>query len=80
MVAAFLPLPEKLQHTAKICAEGEFGVPAALKQRIAQSDEMRYQSARWWRVLNRIMSVLGLFIFGAVAALVVVGTRQGWGR
>ncbi|CAK7269109.1 hypothetical protein SEPCBS57363_003438 [Sporothrix epigloea] len=80
MIAAFLPLAQKLHHTAENCAEGEFGVPAALKQRIAQSDEMRYQSTRWWRTLNRMMSVLGLFILGAVAALVVVGTRQGWGR
>lgn len=61
-------------------AEGEYGVPAALKQRIAQYDEMRYQSAKWWRTLNRVMSVFGLLILGAIAALVVVGVRQGWGQ
>jgi hypothetical protein len=61
-------------------AEGEYGVPEALKRRIAQYDEMRYQSAKWWRTLNRVMSVFGLLILGAVAALVVVGVRQGWGQ
>jgi hypothetical protein len=43
-------------------------------------DETRYESARWWRNLNRIMSVVGLLIIGAIIALVVVGLREGWGR
>jgi hypothetical protein len=41
-------------------------------------DETRYESARWWRNLNRVMSVVGLLIIGAIIALVVVGVRQGW--
>ncbi|CAK7200756.1 hypothetical protein SEUCBS139899_003455 [Sporothrix eucalyptigena] len=80
MIAAFLPLPLDPQRAMEKRAEGEFGVPAALKRRIAQYDEMRYQSARWWRTLNRVMSVFGLLILGAVAALVVVGVHQGWGQ
>ncbi|CAK7232151.1 hypothetical protein SBRCBS47491_008172 [Sporothrix bragantina] len=80
MVAAFLPLPLDPQRAMEKRAEGEYGVPTALKRRIAQYDEMRYQSARWWRTLNRVMAVFGLFILGAVAALVVVGVHQGWGQ
>lgn len=49
-------------------------------QQLRQVDDSRYQSAKWWRNLNRFMSVLGLFILGAIAALVVVGVRQGWGQ
>ncbi len=80
MVASFLPLPLDPQRAMEKRAEGDFGVPAALKRRIAQADEMRFQSARWWRTLNRVMSVFGLLILGAIAALVVIGVRQGWGQ
>ncbi|KAL1889805.1 hypothetical protein Sste5346_008663 [Sporothrix stenoceras] len=80
MIAAFLPLPLDPKRAMEKRAEGEYGVPEALKRRIAQYDEMRFQSAKWWRTLNRVMSVFGLLILGAVAALVVVGVRQGWGQ
>jgi hypothetical protein len=29
-------------------------------------DEARYESARWWRQLNRIMSFLGMLIVGTI--------------
>jgi len=29
-------------------------------------DERRWQKAKWWRTVNRIMSILGLLIIGAV--------------
>ncbi|ERS97164.1 uncharacterized protein SPSK_02146 [Sporothrix schenckii 1099-18] len=80
MAAAFLPLPPDPKRAMEKRAEGKYGVPEALKRRIAQYDEARYQSAKWWRTLNRVMSVFGLLILGAVAALVVVGVRQGWGQ
>ena len=78
MIAAFLPLPLDPKRAMEKRPEGEYGVPSTLKQRVAQNDEKRYQSARWWRNLNRIMAVFGLLIIGAVVALVVVGVRQGW--
>jgi hypothetical protein len=42
-------------------------------------NEMRYNNARWWRNLNRIMAMVGVLIIGAVIALAVVGTKQRWG-
>jgi len=33
---------------------------------IAEIDERRYQKARWWRILNRIMVAPALLIMGAV--------------
>jgi hypothetical protein len=39
-------------------------------------DQIRYNSARWWRNLNRIMSVVGLLIIGAIIALAVLGVQQ----
>lgn len=41
-------------------------------------DEARYHSARWWRNLNRGMSVVGILVIGAVIALIVLGVRQQW--
>lgn len=78
MVAAFLPLPLDPQRATEKRPESEFGVPEVLQRRIAQADEVRFQSARWWRTLNRFMSVIGLLILGAVVALVVVGIQQHW--
>ncbi|EFX00486.1 serine-rich protein [Grosmannia clavigera kw1407] len=80
MVAAFLPLPPDPQRAMEKQAESEFGVPEVLKQRITQADEVRFQSTRWWRTLNRCMSVLGLLILGAVIALIVVGVQQHWAQ
>ena len=51
-----------------------------LDQRVASIDDTRYQNARWWRNLNRVMSVIGLLILGTIITLVVVGTQQGWGQ
>jgi hypothetical protein len=43
-------------------------------------DDSRYQSAKWWRGLNRIMAVIGLLVIGAVVALVVIGIRERWAK
>lgn len=31
-------------------------------------DSVRYESARWWRILNRWMSLVGLLIIAAVVS------------
>ncbi|KAI2639518.1 hypothetical protein GGS26DRAFT_271820 [Hypomontagnella submonticulosa] len=84
MIAAFLPLPpkpmlamdERDRSTTEFTSErGE----SSHRQPILV-DDSRYQSARWWRNVNRFMSIAGLLILGAVAALVVIGVRQRWAR
>lgn len=77
MVAAFLPIPPNPTH--KSAADIESTHPAFRHQQQV-FDETRYESARWWRNLNRVMSIIGLLIIGAVVALAVVGVRQGWGQ
>jgi len=70
-----LPLPPhpKLEMLESGDAgQPEFRYPARI------IDETRYESARWWRNLNRVMSIVGLLIIGAIVALVVVGFQQGW--
>ncbi|KAF6802104.1 serine-rich protein [Colletotrichum sojae] len=82
MMAAFLPLPpdphaemEERDHRSSLLDEER-----DLPRRVAAVDETLFQSARWWRALNRYMSVIGLLVVGAIAALVVVGVKQGWGQ
>ncbi|WYZ40338.1 hypothetical protein EsH8_IV_000679 [Colletotrichum jinshuiense] len=82
MIAAFLPLPPDPQvemaerdHRSSLLDEER-----DLPRRVAAVDETLFQSARWWRALNRYMSVIGVLVVGAIAALVVLGVQQGWGQ
>ncbi|KAM7199867.1 hypothetical protein V8F33_004271 [Rhypophila sp. PSN 637] len=88
MIAALLPLPpnpkfEMLErgdndgnHHRSRSKLPDFRTIPPPRPRIV--DETRFESARWWRNLNRIMSVVGLLIIGAVIALAVVGVREHW--
>ncbi|TKW59648.1 hypothetical protein CTA1_7400 [Colletotrichum tanaceti] len=82
MIAAFLPLPPDPQ--AEMAERDPRSVllhqESDLPRRISAIDETLFQSARWWRALNRYMSVIGLLVVGAIAALVIVGVKQGWGQ
>ncbi|KAK6350742.1 hypothetical protein TWF718_003929 [Orbilia javanica] len=35
----------------------------------------RWDNARWWRNVNRVMSVVGILVLGAIIALLVVGLK-----
>ncbi|KAL8668449.1 MAG: hypothetical protein Q9168_006919 [Polycauliona sp. 1 TL-2023] len=39
-------------------------------------DEARYENARWWRNLNRLMCIVGVLIIIAIIALAVVAVRM----
>ncbi|OIW33330.1 hypothetical protein CONLIGDRAFT_169936 [Coniochaeta ligniaria NRRL 30616] len=79
MIAALLPLPTnpKYQMEEQNRNSGRFG-HVNYEHQFHVLDETRYESAKWWRNLNRVMSVVGLLIIGAIVALAVVGVRQGW--
>ncbi|KAI8635018.1 hypothetical protein F5Y19DRAFT_470069 [Xylariaceae sp. FL1651] len=87
MIAALLPLPpnpqldmQELDRSTTRFQIPEDAEPESLYQRVSPTDDSRYQSARWWRNLNRFMSIIGLLILGAIAALIVIGIKQGWGK
>ncbi|KAI0816658.1 hypothetical protein GGR55DRAFT_247800 [Xylaria sp. FL0064] len=87
MIAAFLPLPANprsdMEELGKSIAQSQTpddSGPEPPYRRVTPVDDIRYQSARWWRNLNRYMSIIGLLILGAIAALIVVGVKQGWAR
>lgn len=85
MIAAFLPLPvpKHFGQADPDNSQTELGAPANEKldpeQHFAYNDAS-YQSARWWRNLNRVMSIVGVLVLGAVAALVVIGIKDRWVR
>lgn len=80
MLASFLPLPsaaqadvrEKKNHSASDL-DLESGRQHPNK---GQNCSSHYNRIRWWRNLNRYMSVIGLFLIGAAIALTVTGTQQ----
>lgn len=41
-------------------------------------DMRLYNHARWWRTRNRAMAIVGIFVIGAVVALIIFGVRQKW--
>ena len=72
--AAFLPLPPR---PAIASAKGKEAPRQSqmledLEKRLGVVDEARYENARWWRNINRIMSGFGVLIIVAIIALVAV--------
>lgn len=81
MIAAFLPLPPRpvLEMIEQHHSTSHINLSQEPSRELQHVDEARYNSARWWRNLNRVMSAVGLLIIGAAIALVVVGTHHQWG-
>ncbi|KAK4639019.1 hypothetical protein QC761_702290 [Podospora bellae-mahoneyi] len=73
MAGALLPLPQRYS-----LEKGE--KQPEYRYQPQAGDERRFEAVRWWRNLNRIMSIVGLLIIGAIIALAVVGVQQGWGQ
>ncbi|KUI65409.1 hypothetical protein VM1G_00721 [Cytospora mali] len=83
MVGAALPLPKPspLAMIERYSSISDLGIRSQeheFERHIESIDELRYQNARWWRTLNRGMSVIGLLIIGVVIALAVASVKQGW--
>ena len=100
MIAAFLPLPprrildmrEKDHSTSNLDSSND--VLNDYARQFGPMDEARYESAKWWRRLNRCMSLVGVLIVAAVVStrllrrtyanqrlkvtLVLIGIREGW--
>ncbi|KAF2767483.1 hypothetical protein EJ03DRAFT_276017 [Teratosphaeria nubilosa] len=67
MIAAFLPLPHRP------ASQGDMEKTLA-----GFADDKQWLKARWWRTLNRIMSVIGVLVIAAVVSLSVV-VAKGFG-
>lgn len=83
MAGAMLPLPKPspLAMIERYSSISDLGVRSReheYERHIESVDELRYQNARWWRTLNRGMSVIGLLVIGAVIGLAVASVEKGW--
>lgn len=79
MFASFLPLPPPSQADMKEKNHLTRHLDLESGRRYStkgQNSSSHYNKARWWRNLNRYMSVIGLFLIGAAIALTVTGTQQ----
>lgn len=66
MIAAFFPLPPNPLFKVNQHSDSELDVESDLARHYRPMDEARYENAKWWRRLNRGMSVVGLLILGAI--------------
>lgn len=82
IIAAFLPLP-KLQPRTKKQPHPEnsefpsYTVDVEAASNHSAVEARRYENARWWRRVNRVLSVFGLAIIGAIITLGVVAATRG---
>lgn len=77
MLGAILPIPKRpvaQDETPKSIGGSDDDIQAAMMKHEAGDAEKRWreekawQKARWWRWLNRVMSVVGVLIIGAVVS------------
>lgn len=72
MIGAVLPLPRNPQKEMQEQDNStrDLGFPGereiAFNKKFGPTDEARYESARWWRAVNRWMSIVGFLIIAAV--------------
>ncbi|KAL7274626.1 hypothetical protein RUND412_002458 [Rhizina undulata] len=72
IVAAFLPLPIP-RGSSRTAAPAAIDIESSSSWTVEEL--RRYENARWWRRINRILSVGGLCVIGAIIALVIVATH-----
>ncbi|KAI9766812.1 MAG: hypothetical protein M1840_006287 [Geoglossum simile] len=75
MIAAFLPLPPYPDFMFDTRAS-RLDYESMIARDAASIEKGRYERARWWRNVNRVMSVVGLLIIGAIAALTAVAVHM----
>jgi hypothetical protein len=67
MIAAFLPIPPTPMFLNELYeSQRNVDESSSIHNRSGLLDEARYESVRWWRNLNRGMSVLGVLIIATV--------------
>ena len=74
-IAAFLPLPDEVPAWHNQIDDIEAGPRSRVSKEARDMEaefQRRYDTALWWRRVNRILSPIGLLVIGAIVALVVV--------
>ncbi|RFU33882.1 hypothetical protein B7463_g2451, partial [Scytalidium lignicola] len=77
IIAAFLPLPPNPLLKLQAQATSEADVSDDYARVFGPMDEARYESAKWWRIMNRWISVIGVLVIITIIVLAVLGTTKG---
>lgn len=79
MFASFMPLPERpvllSQQPSTLPPDVEKAPQDSPPGTPSTVDFARYESTRWWRRVNRILTPVGLIIIAVIIILAVLGTR-----
>jgi hypothetical protein len=65
ILAAVLPLPTR-PELSKEATPSQLDVERVMARNLGPIDELQYQKARWWRNLNRIMSIVGILLIATI--------------
>ncbi|KAL8710507.1 MAG: hypothetical protein Q9220_004940 [cf. Caloplaca sp. 1 TL-2023] len=65
--ASILPLPQRPIDTTKDAAT-KASLTHDLEKTLGMVDEARYENARWWRNLNRLMCLVGFLVVAAIVS------------
>ncbi|KAL7959107.1 hypothetical protein V8C34DRAFT_123621 [Trichoderma compactum] len=79
IIGAVLPIPPKLERemTEQAYITGHLDIRMeARQQRLYINAERLHERARWWRSVNRRMSIIGALIICLCVVLIVVGVTQ----
>ncbi len=68
IVAAFLPLPRDPRSTDPEEEAAKQEGMTDFERNVQLVDVERHDSARWWRNLNRILSLVGIVVVGAIVS------------
>lgn len=72
MIAAVLPIPPRPEFpelTEEDTRKSRLDLQEEMNRIWSPVDEKRYQNARWWRILNRIFSVVGVAIITLIVRI-----------
>ena len=72
MIAAVLPIPPRPEFpelTEQDARKSRLDMLEEMNRIWSPMDEKRYQNARWWRILNRIFSVVGVAIITLIVRI-----------
>lgn len=65
ILASLIPLPPAPVLTPPVTPTSP-NVAHDLEKAVGSIDQARYENARWWRNINRIMAVVGILIIAAI--------------
>ena len=85
MIGAFLPLPPNPRSDTPSNGKASSGksrsthtdTEKASTREASLLEGLKYENARWWRSVNRIMSIVGLLLIGAVVSFVLLLPKHG---